>query len=250
MILLAHLSDTHLDGSAARAARLRAVMTQVAGLARPPDAVVVTGDVADHGHAEEYAEARALLAADVPVLTCPGNHDARAAFRASYLGVPGNDDAAPVNQVWALPGLTVALCDTSVPGRDDGYLADETLDWLDEALGAAAADVPAVVGFHHPPVPLHVPFVDDIRQGGAQRLESLLTRHPQVVAVLCGHAHTPAATTFAGRPLLAAPGVVSTLRFPWEPGEDVLDYTLPPALAYHVIDGTGVTTHYRAVLTD
>jgi Icc protein len=78
----------------------------------------------------------------------------------------------------------------------------------------------------------------------------VLHRHPQVVAVLCGHAHTPAATTFAGRPLLAAPGVVSTLRFPWEPGDAVLDHDLPPALAYHVIDDDrGVTTHYRAVPT-
>jgi Icc protein len=143
--------------------------------------------------------------------------------------------------------VTVALCDSSIPGRDDGLLADETLDWLDAVLTDSGADVPALVGFHHPPVPLHVPFIDELRQRGADRLEALLGRHPAVVAVLCGHAHTPAATTFAGRPLLVAPGVVSTLRFPWESGDDVLDYDLPPALAYHVLDQGRLTTHYRVV---
>jgi hypothetical protein len=64
---------------------------------------------------------------------------------------------------------------------------------------------------------------------------------------VCGHAHTPAASTFAGRPLLVAPGVVSTLRLPWEHGE-VLDHSLPPAIAFHVLDDEWrLTTHYRLV---
>jgi len=43
-----------------------------------------------------------------------------------------------------------------------------------------------------------------------------------------------------------APGVVSTLRLPAEHADD-LDYTLPPAVALHVLDGTRLTTHYRVV---
>ena len=66
------------------------------------------------------------------------------------------------------------------------------------------------------------------------------------VAVLCGHAHTAAATTFAGRPCHVAPGVVSTLRLPAEHAGD-LDYHLPPAVALHVLDGDRLTTHYRVV---
>ena len=247
MILLAHVSDTHLDGSPGRAERARAVMAHLAGLRRRPDAIIVSGDIADHGLPQEYVEARALLVADVPVLTCPGNHDVREASRRSFLELPGAGPD-PVNQRWQLPGLTVALCDSSIPGRDDGLLDETTLDWLDQALGDPGdADVPAVVGFHHPPVPLHVPFIDEIRQNGAERLAAVLDRHPRVVAVLAGHAHTPASTTFAGRPLLVAPGVVSTLRFPWEPGDEVVDYALPPAVAYHVLEDTRITTHFRVV---
>jgi 3',5'-cyclic-AMP phosphodiesterase len=42
-------------------------------LVRPVDAMLLTGDVADHGLATEYEEARALLDRDYPVLACPGN---------------------------------------------------------------------------------------------------------------------------------------------------------------------------------
>jgi hypothetical protein len=63
---------------------------------------------------------------------------------------------------------------------------------------------------------------------------------------------TPAATTFAGRPLLVAPGVVSTLRLPWEQRAHPADHVhldLPPALAFQVLDDEGrLTTRYRCVM--
>ncbi|MER6097707.1 hypothetical protein ABT154_17980 [Streptomyces sp. NPDC001728] len=108
-------------------------------------------------------------------------------------------------------GLVIALCDSSVPGKDEGFLADATIEWLDGVLTATPREVPVLVAFHHPPVPLHTPYVDGIRQFGEERLAALAGRHPHLTVFLAGHAHT-AATTFAGRPLLVAPGVVSTLR--------------------------------------
>ncbi|MFF0205695.1 hypothetical protein [Streptomyces sp. NPDC005017] len=62
----------------------------------------------------------------------------------------------------------------------------------------------------------HVPLVDGIRRFGAGRLAALVERHPDIAAFLCGHAHTAAAPTFAGRPVLVASGVVSTVRLPRE----------------------------------
>ena len=35
------------------------------------DAILVTGDIADHGRYDEYEQAKASLTADVPVLTLP-----------------------------------------------------------------------------------------------------------------------------------------------------------------------------------
>jgi 3',5'-cyclic-AMP phosphodiesterase len=252
VIVIAHLSDIHidLDDGQRSIGRARAVMEYLEGLPYDLDAVLVTGDIADHGLPAEYEQARELLASRHPVLVCPGNHDERAAFRESLLGRPRS--SAPVNQVHRAAGFTVALCDSSVPGKDEGFLEEETLAWLEDVLDATPSGVPVLVGFHHPPALLHSPFLDGIRQFGAERLADLVDRHPAaVVAFLAGHAHTPAATAFAGRPLLVAPGVVSTLRLPWEQRahpEDHVHLDAPPALAFHVLDDAGrLTTHYRTV---
>jgi 3',5'-cyclic AMP phosphodiesterase CpdA len=121
------------------------------------------------------------------------------------------------------------------------------LSWLDKVL-SESPDEPAFVCFHHPPVTLNAPYIDTIRQTGEDRLAAVLADHPRVVAVLCGHAHVAAATTFAGLPLLVGGGVVSTVRLlPWE-GDPEFDYELPPTVAFHVLDDDRrLTTHYRTV---
>jgi 3',5'-cyclic AMP phosphodiesterase CpdA len=248
MTVVAHLSDTHFDGSARNADRAQRVLAYLDSLPGPIDVVLVTGDIADHGTPDEYAEARKALDRPYPMLLCPGNHDERRAYREVLLGE--TPDAGPVNRMHVVAGVAFAMCDSSIPGRDDGYLDDETLTWLDRELAELAelAGAPPVfVCMHHPPVTLGSPELDAIRQFGAERLAGVLNRYPQVVAVLCGHAHTAAASTFAGRPVLVAPGVVSTLKLPWE-GDEVLDYRLPPALAFHLLDDDRrLTTHYRVV---
>jgi 3',5'-cyclic AMP phosphodiesterase CpdA len=249
MIVIAHLSDVHLDDGRSSAARTKAVMTYLEELPYELDAVLVTGDIADHARPEEYARARKLLASRHPTLICPGNHDDRSAFREVLLGEPASRE--PVNQTLETDRFVVALCDSSVPGEHHGLLEDTTLTWLDGVLSRTPKDIPVLVGFHHPPVTVQSPVVDAIRQFQEHRLAALAQRHPHLLAFLCGHVHTPAATTFAGRPLLAAPGVVSTLRLPWEhgPGRDSAVHTqLPPALLFHVIDEEGrLTTHHRPV---
>ena len=238
-MLLVQVSDLHLDGSPERHGRAERVMAYVNGLA-DLDAVLVSGDIADHGEPAEYAEARELLKSPHRVLTCPGNHDVRGPYESVLLGRPSSGGA--VNEAHDVAGVLVAMCDSSRPGRPDGLLDEQTLAWLDGVL----ADRPALVCFHHPPATMHQPMIDEILLTDPDRLAAVLDRHPGVVAVLCGHAHTAAATTFAGRPCHVAPGVVSTLRLPAEHADD-LDYALPPAVALHVLDGTRLTTHYRVV---
>ena len=64
-------------------------MDRLRGGRAPLDAILVTGDIADHGRPSEYAEARAILSAPCPVLFLPGNHDERDAFRRGLLSGPG-----------------------------------------------------------------------------------------------------------------------------------------------------------------
>lgn len=251
MVTIAQLSDIHLGqvhkGDGGRRARKRAeqVMAYLDALPGPLDAVLVTGDLADHGLPQEYRQVAEVLKSRHPVLVCPGNHDRREPYREVLLGEAPTQ--GPVNRVHRLPGVDVLMLDSSIPGRDDGLLEDATLDWLEEQLSRGRSELPALVAFHHPPVELALPTVDRIRQFGEARLAEVVRRHPRVAALLCGHSHTGAATTFADRPLLVAPGVVSTLTLPCEGGPGI-SWDYPPMLAFHVLDGEGrVTTHYRAV---
>ncbi|MFG1706045.1 metallophosphoesterase [Nonomuraea sp. M3C6] len=249
MIVIAHLSDIHIGATPQSAGRADAVLRYLDSLPYDFDVVLVTGDIADHGLPGEYEEAGKLLTSRHPVLVGPGNHDRREEFRRVLLGE--RPSSGPINQVHRSAKAIYAMCDSSIPGEDAGHLDEETIAWLEGVL--ESADLPVFVAFHHPPALLHSPPIDGIRLHRPEPLEELLAAHPNVPAVLVGHAHMAAATTFAGRPLLVAPGVVSTLKLPWEGGtsfDNCVDYDLPPSVAFHVLDGEGrVTTHYRVVVT-
>jgi 3',5'-cyclic-AMP phosphodiesterase len=245
-MIIGHISDTHLDGGERALTRTRRVMRYLRGCRI--DVIVATGDLADHGEISEYEEVKAELVADVPVLMLPGNHDVRWAYRKVLLGGEGD---TPINQLHRVGDVLFALCDSTIPGRDEGLLAPQTLDWLRDVL--ARADRPVLIGLHHHPIPLHNPLVDGIGLRNADELSAVVERSPMVAAVLCGHAHCAAAGTFGGRPLLAAPGVVSTVRLPWTTTDELtwtntVDLSDPPSVAFHVLDDDGgLTTHFRTV---
>jgi 3',5'-cyclic-AMP phosphodiesterase len=247
-MILAHISDLHIgqdhegDGGARALRRAQRVIDYLNALPGEVDGVLATGDLADHGTPEEYRVVRDLLGTlRFPVLPCPGNHDVREAYRTTLLGDP-DGGAEPVNEVHHLAGFTIAMCDSLIPRRNEGLLDDSTLTWLDKVL--SDTEDPVLVCFHHPPVKLHLPVLDGILLQNADQLAEVL--NDKVVAILCGHAHTAAATTFAGRPLVVAPGVVSTAVLPVE-GDHVVDYDLPPALALHVVGEHGLVTHFRSL---
>ncbi|MGP4114966.1 phosphodiesterase [Streptomyces sp. 4N509B] len=266
MPLLAHISDLHLDGTPRASARARRVVDHLRTLPQPVDAVLVTGDIADHGDPAEYEEAARLLAAlPYPVLTCPGNHDARAAFRKALLDEPPSEE--PINRLHHVADTAILMCDSTIPGRDEGLLDDDTLAWIDATLSDLPTATPALLAFHQPPVALHHPLPDSMNLLRPHDLAALLRSHPNVAAVLTGHAHTAAASTFAGRPVVVGPAVTWTLRMAWE-GEGAADREQPPGLAFHILatdgdghedgdgDGDGggeglrLTTHFRVLPLD
>ncbi|MGY0019441.1 metallophosphoesterase [Streptomyces sp. cg35] len=250
MLVLAQISDLHLDGTPRATERARRVLDHLRALPGPVDALLVTGDIADHGAETEYEEAAELLglhgpAAPVPVLTCPGNHDSRVPYRKALLREPAA--GGPVNRAHRVGGAAVLMCDSSIPGADEGALDEETYAWIEEELDALDGETPVLIAFHHPPVALHHPLPDRYQLARPDALAHLLERRPEIVAVITGHAHSPAATTFAGRPLVVGPGVTWTLRLPWE-GEQVADREAPVGLAFHVLDDERrLTTHFRTV---
>lgn len=247
MFLIAHLSDPHLDGTEAARRRLRRVVDYLRAFSRPVDVVLVTGDLADHGLAAEYAEVAAELALDVPVLMLPGNHDVSAPLRAG-LPIESPGEGHPVHQVRDVGPARFVLLDTSVPGEDHGLLSEESLKWLSGVLDEPV-DGPLFVAFHHPPNELQHPVLDQWILQDAEPFAAVLRDKP-ITALLTGHVHNGVSTTFADHPLLVAPGIRSTAPLPFEPAaaNGLVDTDAAPGLALHVAaDGQPLVTVYRSV---
>ena len=242
MVLLAQISDLHVDGSERATSRARRVMDYLNGLAQPVDALLVTGDIADHGTEPEYEEVSRLLAgARFPVLTCPGNHDVRGPYRKALLDE--EPSGGPVNRLHHVAGVNILMVDGIVPAHDHGFLDDETVGWI---LDHLRDQTPTVIALHHPPVLMHHPVIDRILLHEPDRLAALVEAHPQVIAVLTGHAHTACASSFAGRPIIVAPAVTFAVRLPWE-GGSFDNWDQPPGVAFHVVEDSRITTHFRVV---
>ncbi|HEY8600195.1 MAG TPA: hypothetical protein VIL85_17290 [Thermomicrobiales bacterium] len=145
------------------------------------------------------------------------------------------------------------MIDSSVPGQYHGAFNPETIDWLNRTLAGLPRDMPVLLGMRHPPIALGHPGVARARLPDVEPLAATLRRYPDVVAVLVGHTHAATVTTFAGRPLLVAPGIHSSLRLPWEraaEGESLITMAAPPGLTIHFLhnDAGGearITTSYH-----
>jgi 3',5'-cyclic-AMP phosphodiesterase len=206
--LLVQLSDPHVgadwgDGDAV--ARLAAAVDAVAALEPGADAVLVSGDLADHAVDAEYEQVRGLLARlDATAYVLPGNHDDRFALRRHY-GVPGAG-AEPVQYAADLGPLRLVVLDSTRPGEDRGELDAARLDWLDATL-AAAPGVPTLLALHHPPLVTGIPAFDEIGLPSADRraLGEVVAAHPHLRRIVGGHMHLAVSGEIGGRGVLAAP---------------------------------------------
>lgn len=231
---------SHID----TAACLKRAIAELNALSPRPDAVVVTGDLTDHGTPEEYANLRAILgAARMPVYVIPGNHDNREALRAAFAA----DGYFPAQgflnyAVEDLPLRVVAL-DTNVPGYHHGELCAERLAWLDRTLTAAPRK-PTVVMLHHPPFPTGIAHMDAHALHAPERLAAVIRRHAQVERVLCGHLHRTIDHRFAGTVAGTAPATAHQLVLDVTDGAPAEFTFEPPGYQLHFWrDGVGLVTH-------
>ncbi|HEY3553257.1 MAG TPA: metallophosphoesterase, partial [Solirubrobacterales bacterium] len=135
-VLLAQLSDLHICDEwegVDPVAQVERVVEAIRALPNRPDAVLVSGDLADDSSLENYARARELMERlDAPLYVLAGNHDDRGRLREAF-ALPGAGDE-PINYTAEVGGLRLVLFDSIVPGRDAGEYSQEQLRWLDETL--------------------------------------------------------------------------------------------------------------------
>ncbi|WP_144719571.1 metallophosphoesterase [Agrococcus jejuensis] len=219
-VVLAHLTDLHITGDGSplygavdsTAALVRALDRLEASGVRP-DALVLSGDLADRGEPEAYARLRGLvepvaerLGAELVVAT--GNHDDRASLRAHLLGDHSEPADRPVRSVHRIGDLRVVVLDSSVPGAHWGAVDDDQLAWL---AGELASPVPlgTILVLHHPPAPTILDLALTVELREQDRLAEVL-RGSDVRAILAGHVHHTTSSTFAGIPVHVAAGLAYT----------------------------------------
>jgi 3',5'-cyclic AMP phosphodiesterase CpdA len=224
--LVVQISDPHIGGDWGDGeggwdpiTGLREVIDEVRRLPDAPDAVLLTGDLSEHGAAAEYATVREMASViAAPLHVIPGNHDDRAALRAQF-GLPGSG-AEPVHYSADLGPVRLVALDTTIPGRAAGALAADQLAWLDAELAQAPAR-PTLLALHHPPIATGVAPWDAIGLPPADRaaLGLVLEGHPQVRRLVAGHVHQIIAGELAGRPVLTVPSTYVQARLDFTAAE-------------------------------
>lgn len=253
-MLIAQLSDLHLRPRGLAANRVvetnmlaTRALRAAARLVPAPDALLLTGDLADRGEPGAYAVLTRLLAeaGPAPVFAIPGNHDDRAALAAA-LPRARMEDGFIQYAVEDFP-VRLVLLDTLVPGASHGELCARRLAWLEATL-AAAPDRPTLVALHHPPFATGIGHMDRIALRAPDAFAAVLARHPQVRLVVCGHVHRPIVTRIAEAVVCVAPSVAHQVALDLRtegPSAFVLE---PPAYLLHRWSAAaGFVTHTALV---
>ncbi|MEI8237985.1 MAG: metallophosphoesterase [Actinomycetota bacterium] len=149
-----------------------------------PTVVIVKGDLTNAGRPEEFAafEACYRTAFDDKLHVVRGNHDA----------YEGQHEYAGDRWI-EMPGVVVALIDTTIARHTTGTITDEQIDWLDDHL--ANTDRPVIVMGHHQQ---WIPGGDMSHRGedyfglhpdASDALDELFARRTKALAYTAGHTH-------------------------------------------------------------
>ena len=252
-MIIAQISDTHILARSSdqaegrsRADNLRRCVADINR--QQPDAVVHTGDLVQHGLAEEYQHLREILAPlQAPLYVIPGNRDDNDALRAafgdcSYLPKDGDFLHYIVED---FPVRLVAL-DSTAAGQRKGFYCERRQAWLREALDGAR-DKPTVLLIHHPPFDIGDDYVGGyLRLREAEELAAVVSRHAQVERLLCGHVHWPSRQQWAGTVATTMASVAVDVR----KGVDTAQVKDWPMYQLHVMSETAGLVSQTRIVTD
>jgi Icc protein len=211
--------------------RFAAAVEAVRSLA--PDAVLLSGDLAENAADQEYEQLREILEPlGVPAYVLPGNHDDGHALH-RHFGVPD-----PVRYSVDLGALRLVVLDSTIPGEDAGALGPDQLAWLDAEL-EAGPDALTLIALHHPPFVTGMRPLDELGLPAADRraLGEVLERHRQVRRVVAGHFHRVLTGDLAGVPVMTVPSTYVQFRLNFAAQEIEIAAT-PAGFGVHaVVDG-------------
>jgi 3',5'-cyclic AMP phosphodiesterase CpdA len=252
-MLLAQISDLHIKRPGLLAYKkvdtteyLHACIAKLNTLQPRPDALIITGDLADFGAVPEYQSLRQALAAlAMPYYLAVGNHDHRESLQEvfpdhAYL----RSDPAFAQYVLDFDDLSVIVLDTQDPPRSGGRLCGERLSWLARQLEQRRGKA-TMIAMHHPPFECGVDHMDKqaLAPQDAQQLEALLRDYSHVERIICGHVHRSVFTRFGNTVASICPSPAHQVAYDLTPGGPSAFVMEPPAFHVHAHIGQRWATH-------
>lgn len=251
MTIIAQISDLHVQASGKLVygvvdtnPLVAEAIAHLIRLKQPPDLLVASGDLVQDGTVAEYELLKTMLAPlQCPIYLMPGNHDNRENLQqvfTSHTYLPGV--MSHLSYVVEDYSIRMVMLDSIIPGKGGGCVDAERLTWLEQQL-LAAPETPTLIFMHHPPFATGIPWMDRKRFQGHGALADLISQHPQIKRISCGHLHRTIYCPWAGTVASSQPSLVhqSGIDFtPDSPSQFVME---PPAYQLHIWTDETLVSH-------
>jgi 3',5'-cyclic-AMP phosphodiesterase len=224
--LIAQVSDVHIGGHAAGSGeRLSMTIDALNAMTRQVDLVLFTGDLTEHGTAEEWAEFQQRVEPlAVQWEAIPGNHDRNITELLGHRTV----DLGP---------LVLVLLDTSAD-----VCTPEDAAWLDRAL-CDHLGRPTLIALHHPPFETGIWWMDCVGLRSRELVEEVVRRHTHVLKVLSGHVHRVIQTSWGSCSLWVCPSTSVSVAADLDPAHDPSETAEGPSFSLHAFVGDSIVSH-------
>jgi 3',5'-cyclic AMP phosphodiesterase CpdA len=205
-----------------------------------PDLVLMTGDLVDESAPESYLLLRQLLSPlRPPFVIVPGNHDHKESLRQTFpehdylhCSIEEKDEKYICFTLEDFPVRLIGL-DTVTPGEHGGGFGPKRRAWLRRTL-SARSELPTLIFMHHPPFASAIGHMDKEEFWGWREFQSLISEHPQVERVLCGHIHRPIFRRFGRTIATACPAIGMQLSLDLREEAPSTFIMEPPAMMLHL----------------
>lgn len=207
MTKIVHMSDIHRGFSEFSEDILLMAINKINHL--QPDAVVITGDITDHGYYREFVKVKEYInLIDSPTIVIPGNHDARNIGDEVFEEIIGDRYSTLELKE---SNIKIIGLDSSVPDLGHGKIGRLQRKFLEhEIRDAEDRDMFIIIAVHHHIIP--VPNTGRERNVLSDAGDILLLLlENNVNLVLSGHKHVPHVWKMNDT-LFATAGTVSSMK--------------------------------------
>lgn len=149
------------------------------------DYIIASGDLSEDGTIESYQYLKETFDQfDIPIYCIPGNHD----NRERLIEVLSPSKHVHFDKKLHFLNWEILFLDTKHKNEIHGFINEEELKFLKNALMSSNADNIAIV-MHHHPIPVNTPIIDRYSLMNNEIFLDCITAYPQVKLVIFGHVH-------------------------------------------------------------